>query len=341
MRVFQANIAALCLMAALTIQAADPKDWALSTSLGNSVGIGTFVTGYAQTPSWSTSLSLNPSYKLPAFWGIPRITLSAYEFISVWWLDSYLTSATNAQNRVVFSDLNLNAAMAKILDSKTTGISLGASTGVWVPVSAFSRNINRVLGLTVSAPVAWNKFGFNIGYTPSVSGWIYSSPNISAPCLNMPPATINPYDNSLNIDQAIQGLSIAGSGSENQGDGQCIVSGRQNTWSLSNSLSAGWSNKNHGVSAGLTWYINFLRRLSERPDLRSSNAVSQNFNEATMGRIAYSYTVPIDTSLVFSAGIMSWQSSVDSEGKLTFPFFDFVTPGRNQTQVFVQATVGI
>lgn len=339
MRFFQILIGLTCAMASLA--EAPPKDWGLSTSLGNSVGIGTFVSGYSQTPSWSTSLSLSPSYKIPQFWGLPRISLSAYEMISVWWLDSYSTTAANAQNRVVLSDLSLTASMPKMLDFESSGFSFGVSMGASVPVSMFSRNINRVLGFTGSLPVSWSKWGFSAGFTPSVSGWAYSDSNISAPCFEMAPATINPYDANADINQAIQGLTIIKNGDERLGDGRCVVSGRQNTWSLTNSFSLGWSNPNHAVNIGLSWYINFLRPLADRPDLRSEHARAQNFTETTMGRIAYSYTLPIEMNLILSAGILSWQSVLDSSGNLTFPFFDFRTPGNNQTQIFVQATVGI
>lgn len=151
----------LCLTYAVSsaAQTTIKKDWALSTSMGNSVGIGTFVTGYSQTPSWSTSLILNPTYKIPEFWGLPRISLSAYQLVSVWWLDSYVTTPTNAQNRVVFSDLMMSAIMNKILNFETSAFSIGAGPGLWAPVSSFSRNMNRILGFTFSVPVAWNKWG--------------------------------------------------------------------------------------------------------------------------------------------------------------------------------------
>ncbi len=334
MRVFQ-------ILFWLAYAASGAKDWALSTSLGNSIGIGTFVTEYSQTPSWTTSLILSPSYKIPQFWGMPRITLSGWQMISVWWLNSYVTTPVNVENRIVFSDLILNATMPKILNFESPGLSMGAGPGLWAPVSSFSRNMNRILGLTFGMPIAWSKWGFSAGWTPSVLAWIFSDTNISVPCQEMPAATINPYGSNLDIDQVIQGLSIVRNGDERLGDGRCLVSGRQNTWTLNNALSLGWSNPSHAVNLGLTWYINFLRPLADRPDLKSDHAIAQNFNEVTMGRIAYSYTIPIETNLVVSAGILSWQASYDKAGNLTFPFFDFVTPGNNQTQIFVQATVGI
>jgi hypothetical protein len=318
-----------------------PKDWALSTSLGNSIGIGTFVADYARVPSWTTSLSINPSYQIPQFWGLPRISVSAFEMLTTWWLNSYRTTDNDAQNRLALSDLNLNVSMPEILNFESTGFSLGANLGLQAPVSTFSRNINRILGFSADMPVSWSKWGFHARFTPSVSAWAYSDTNIRVPCLSMSSPMVNPYDASADIGQMIQGLSIVRNGDERLGDGQCLAVGRQNIWSLNNGVSLGWSNPNHSVSVSLNWMINFLRPLADRPELRNESASGQNFTEATSGRIAYAYTLPIETNLVLSAGVMSWQSSLDSAGRVTFPFFDFVTPGNNQTQIFVQATVGI
>ena len=318
----------------------EPKDWLISASVGNSVGIGTFVTGYSQTPSWTTSFVLNPTYKLPSFWGLPRINLSAYQLMSVWWLDSYVTTMANRENRVLFFDTILSATMPKILESSSTGLFLSAGLGLSLPISSFSRNMHRIIGINPSLPMGWSKWGFSAGFTPSILIWTHSQNNISAPCMNMPSTMVNPYNANTDIDQVLQGLSIYKSGEE-LGDGTCVVSGRQNISTLSNMFSLGWSNPNHSVSLSLTWYLNFLRSLSDKPELRSQFSSSNNFNEVTAGRVSYSYTLPIETNVVISAGVLSWQAAYDQSGRLAFPFFDFVTPGNNQTQVFLQATVGI
>lgn len=334
MRFFHVLFGVVCAVSVLAFSE-ETKNWALSTSLENSVGIGTLVAGYRQTPSWTTSLSFNPSYQFHGF------DLSANQTISVWWLNSYQTSASDVQDRVSLSDLSLHASRSKIFYFETSGFSFNAGLGLSVPVSSFSRNLNRILGFNLSLPVGWSKWGINAGFRPSVFVWTYSNSVISVPCYEMPSAMINPYNINSDIDQAIQGLSIVRNGDERLGDGQCLVSGRQNTWTLNNALSLGWSNPDHSVSASFGWSLNFLRPLEYRPDLKSENASPQNFNETTMGRIAYSYTIPIETSLVVSAGILSFQGSRDKSGNLTFPFFDFVTPGNNQTQIFLQATVEI
>lgn len=321
----------------------ETKDWALSVGIGNSVGIGTFVADYNQMPSLTTSIILNPSYKLNSFWGMPRLTLSAYQYMGVWWLDSYYTTANNVDNRFFLWDTILSASMPKILDFKDLGFSVGAGLGIWLPASSFSRKVNRILAFNPSLPIAWSKWGFSAGYTPSALIWTHSKSFFSVPCQEMPTNLINPYDANSNLDQALQGLSLNRDSSERMGNGQCLVSGRQNIWTLYNSFSLGWSNPNHAVNLSLTWVLNFLRPLSEQPNLKSEYASSNNFNEMTMGRIAYSYTLPVETDLTWAitAGVLSMQSAYDDSGRLTFPFFDFVSPNKNQTQIFVQATVGI
>ena len=340
MRVFPILISLLCMASHLAFSE-NKKDWSVSTSVGNSVGIGTFVSGYSQTPSWITSLSLNPRYQLPAFWGMPRINLSAYQYASVWWLESYHTTANDRDNRIALSDTILGASMNSILDFKKSGFSMGAGLDFWLPASQFSRSMNRIIGMNPSIPMRWSQWGFNAGYTPSALMWAHSQNGVSVPCMEMSSAIINPYDANMGLDQVLQGLSISNSDDERMGDGTCMVSIRQNIWTLNNLFYLGWSNQNHAINVSLTWYLNFLRPLSDRPELKSQNASLNNFNEVTAGKIVYSYTLPTETHMVLSAGVTSWQASYDRSGRLTFPFFDFVTPNNNQTQIFLQATVGI
>ncbi len=317
------------------------KRWGLSSSLGNSVGIGTFVAGYSNEPSWSTSIAINPTYRLPKFWGMPEITLSASEIIGFWWLSSYNTTASDFDNRISLSDLNLEAFMPTILRHEQTGLSFGAGVTLNAPVSYLSQKINRVMGLGFNIPMRWSKWGFSAGWTPSLTGWIYSDSSISAPCEKLPGTVINPQNIEQDVGQVIQGLAIVKNYEDDLGNGTCRIAGRQTMLGLNNMWSLGWSNKTHSVGLGLGWFINFLRPLADKPQLHADNSSSQSFTEATLGRISYGYRVPIQTDLSLSAGVMSMQAAYTRSGDLAFPFFDFATPSNNQTQFFLQATVGI
>ncbi|MES2504458.1 MAG: hypothetical protein V4534_06215 [Myxococcota bacterium] len=333
-------LAGLSLSVSLWADAPPIKDWRVGASLSNFVGVGSFIAGYAAEPSWSTSLALNPSYKLPVFWGMPRITVAGNVSMMMWWLASYQTTALNYDHRVSFTDIGVDLSMPEIL-AFGPGFSFGASLGLNVPTSVISRAVHRIVGINAGLPIKWSKWGFSVGLTPAATGWVYSQSNITGPCFQMPQTAINPQNINADMGQLSQGLVIVRNQEENFGDGTCLTSGRQIIWTLNNMLSLGWSNPNHSVGVGLGWFVNFLRPLQQRPEVSSEFSTGQNFTEATLGRIAYTYRVPIETELSFGAGVMSIQSSRTGAGDLAFPFFDFVTPGNNQTQIFFQATVGI
>ncbi len=325
----------------LTKKQEDDKHWALHATLNNSVGIGTFVAGYSNNPSFTTMLTLNPSYDLPQFWNLPNLSLSANLTANIWWVNSFNTRASDFENRLGLWDLNLEASMPEVWKHERSGFRLGAALDVLAPTSLQSQRISRIIAFGGSVPIRWSKWGFSAGWTPSVLGWIFSSPVISGPCYELPGNIIRPDNLAADAGQFMQGLVITKNQGDVVGEGRCLVSGRQSTVSLNNMFSLGWSKDAHSVSALLGWFINFLRPLEEKPELKAQFATGQNFTEATLGRLAYSYRVPIETELSLSGGVISIQASYDREGNLSFPFFDFRTPSNNQTQFFLQATVGI
>lgn len=317
----------------------------IDATLSNSVGIGTFLTGYGNVPSFATSLTLMPHYDLPKFRSLPRMILSAAASINWWWLDSYYTSAFNQRNRFLYSDLSLNLTMPNALEIPSANLSFAPNISVNVPISQLSRSFNRILGLGVGANLNWSASHFSVAWMPSLSGWLYSSPNLTMACGEsggakpMPPI-INPQNSDYDLSQYMQTLVLSRSGEQNA-DGTCNIVGRQSLGTLSNLLAFGWSPGAHNISVALGWYLSFLRPLEDRPDLTGIAASGQGFSEATMGRIAYSYTIPVDFNLVISGGVLSYQAIFDKQARISFPFFDFVTPGRNQTQFFIQLAAGI
>jgi hypothetical protein len=317
----------------------------VDATLSNSVGIGSFIAGYGQVPSFSTSLTLMPHYDVPRFLGMPKMILSATGSLSWWWADSYFTSAFNQRNRLLYSDVSLNLNAPNALEFESIGLSISPSINISVPISKMSRTLNRVLGAGISGNVHWAKDQFSVSWMPAFSAWIYGGPSLTMPCgetgsAKPLPPVINPQNANFDLEQYMQTLVVSRE-EERNSDGTCNIAGRQTLGMLSNIASVSWSPGAHGVSLALGWYINFLRPLADRPDLKGIGATGQGFSEATMGRIAYSYTIPVDFNLVVSGGVLSYQAAYDKQGRLSFPFFDFVTPGRNQTQFFIQLTAGI
>jgi hypothetical protein len=153
------------------------------------------------------------------------------------------------------------------------------------------------------------------------------------------PSVVNPLDSNFALANYAQ--NIAFNRGQTGSDDTCMVDGRHTIGTMGNMASLAWSPGNHELSVGLGWYVNFARPLEPRADLLGMNASSFGLSDSTMGRIAYSYIIPVDFSLVVSGGVQSFQSTYSKDHHFNFPFFDFVTPGKNQTQIFIQLTAGI
>ena len=316
-----------------------------SATLSNSLGVGTFVSGYGQVPSLTSSLTIAPSFALPRFAGLSQMDLSASASLNWWWLNSMSTSSFNAHNRLSYSDISLSLSAPKIVNFDRLGISFSPNIGLTAPISKISMALNRVLGFQMGSNIAYQKSDFSVGWLPSFSTWVHSGAAMTAPCgeagaSSALPPVINPQNINFELDQYLQELVITRS-EERNSNRSCLVKGRQTIGMLSNTVNAAWAPGRHNLSFSFGWYINYLRALSNKPDLRADHASTQNFTEATLGRIAYSYRIPVDFDLVVGGGVISYQASFSKQGNLNFPFFDFVTPGKNQTQFFLQLTAGI
>ena len=317
----------------------------VSSTLSNSMGIGTFVSGYSKIPQLTSSLSLSPEYQLPAIGQLPPMSLYADASLGLWWLDSYYTSQAEVNNRFTLTDLSLGLSAPKIVDFKNINLSLSPYIESIFPLSKSSQSLNRYVGVSLGFSLAYKISDVTFSYSPSFSTWAYGNAAITAPCReagsknNLPPV-INPQNIDFDLDQYLQQLTMEPSQVVNS-NGLCQVAGRQSVGVLVNSAKIKWAKKGHTVSVGFGWYINFLRPLADRPDLRGEYASNQQFTEATLGKIAYSYKIPVDFDLSIGVGVISYQAMFSKQGKINFPFFDFVTPGKNQTEFYLNLTAGI
>lgn len=317
----------------------------VGTTLSNSVGIGTFVAGYSQIPQLTSSLSLSPEYQLPPIANLPPMSLYADATLGWWWLNSYYTSQAEVNNRFTFSDVSFGLSAPKIVDLKNINLSLSPYVEAIFPLSKSSQSLNRYVGVSLGFSLGYKLDDFSFSYSPAFSTWAYGNSAITVPCSeaglknNLPPV-VNPQNIDFDLDQYLQELTMGPTQAMNS-DGICQVAGRQSVGVLSNSAKVAWSRDGHSISVKFGWYINFLRPLEKRPELRGEYASNQQFTEATLGKIAYSYKIPVDFDLSIGVGIVSYQAMFSKEGKLNFPFFDFVTPGKNQTEFYLNLTAGI
>ena len=317
----------------------------LTSTLINSVGLGTFLSGYNHSPSATTTLVFLPRYDLPKWSSLPNLVLSGYFVLSSSWFPNYYTSVFTSNNRLLYSDVTLSLDAPRVVEFEKWGIQLSPGLNLSIPTSFLSRSLGRWVGLGVGANVRWSKKDFSIAGSTAFTGWIYGNSAMALPCSDIKegrgfPPILNPDNPSFDLDQYLQGLMIYNDGSRGD-DGRCITVGRQTLGQLMNTISLGWTPQPHSLNLSLVWYLSFLRNINDKPELTASYASHQNFTEATMGKITYAYTLPLSFDMSVGGGVMSSQASYDKQGRPTFPFFDFITPGKNQTQFFVQMTMGI
>jgi hypothetical protein len=316
-----------------------------SATLNNSLGVGTFVSGYGQVPSLISSLTVSPSFLLPKLGKLPQMNLAAIASLNWRWLDSFASSNFNMNNRLSYSDVTFILSSSKILNFPDAGIFLDAAADLMVPISKPSRTLNRLVGFKVNTVVYYRKSDFYISWIPSFSSWIHSNAAMTGPCREtgsgsaLPPV-INPQNIDFELDQYLQELVISRI-EERNSDGTCLVAGRQTIGSLTNTMQVRWAPGRHSISLSFGWHINYLRSLSNNTAFKGEHASLQNFTQATLGQVSYAYRIPVDFDLVISGGIVSYQASYSKQGTFNFPFFDFVTPGKNQTQFFLALTAGI
>lgn len=323
-----------------------PKAWyAADFSIGNSVGLGTFFVGAAASPQWTTSFTVAPSVNLPLPSSWPRIFVNAELAANVWWLNSIDTSSFDAANRIQFEDLVFGFSAPAVYEFSDLGISFSVGVPFIIPISTSSRALGRVLSFGASAGVTFKKNQFSVSLTPHAKAWFHSGQSKTISCndtqgdRSFDLGLLNPQNVDFEVDQYMMALSFY---RDESADGStCILAGRQNTWTLKMPLSAAYSLESHKFAIGLSYYWNFLRPLEYRPELSSPNSSGQSFTQTVLGKLAYTYVLPTTFDLALSAGVISYQSVFSKTGSLLFPFFDFVTPVKNQTHVFLEMTASI
>lgn len=318
----------------------------IQATLDNSVGNGIFAPGYQAQPSWSSSLNLRPSASLPKFadWA-PRMLLSGSITFGVNnWLPSFSNSDT-FDRQITLSDASLTLIMPGLYREEFTGIGFSLIAQATAPLSLGSRQNNNITNLVLGGQFMWLAPETPVGqlfvqYTPSVRGSLYSQVGPTIACGT--PTSLPPASNGSQPNVGFEDIPLAfGRTEQLLPNGDCILAGRQSMASVSNRVTTGWSLDAHNLSVGLSWAHTFLRPLKNDPNLVSSFASGQNFNESNSGFVAYTYTVPVDFNMFLSGGIFSSQPAYNRQGGLRFPFYDFVTPANNFSGAFFDVTVGI
>jgi len=109
---------------------------------------------------------------------------------------------------------------------------------------------------------------------------------------------------------------------------------RQTRAMFKNTLVAKYIHGNHTVAATFRLYDAFLRPLA-------SDAEAKNLSESTLGVLEYSYAIPMRFPLAVTFGVISFQPSRNAQGTINFPFFDFVTPANNYSQLYFELELAL
>lgn len=313
--------------------------------LDNTIGMGTFVPGITQQPNWGTAVTLRPNFSIPKVDFLPRMVLSgSIDFFINNWLPAFNNGeALERQLRV--SDPGLSLIFPGLIQEKVTGIGVTGILNTRMPLSVQSRFNNSLGSVAAAMQASWSSpetpVGvFTVQYTPSVRFNNYSKPFATFPCND--PALFALDTRPSNPSTGIEDLpAYVGRQEEILPDGTCRLAGRQSVASLSNSATLDWSFGDHSIYVSAAWANVFLRPLESNPDLASSFASGQNFTESNSGSIGYNYSVPSDLRMQLNVGLSSSQPAYDAQGRLRFPFFDFVTPANNFTSLFFDVTLAL
>lgn len=319
------------------------KQLSADVAVSNSVGIATFLPGYQNTPLWTTSVSLSPSMVFPVDAGIKELVLSGDFSLDVWWLNSHQTSAYDAKHRIQVPDIYVALRVPQLVQWKDLGLSLSLGLPLAVPVSAPSVASNRLFGIGLEGGASLKKGVFSVSLAPRALAYVHRGVAKTIPCgaIVEQPDTLFPIINPLMPDSGMDQFALGGVSSEDLGEGECLIAGRQTLVSLRNTVGASATLSDHSISASISWYWNFLRPLEDSPELRGFYASGQNFTQAMLGRLTYRYKVPIEFPLAFTGGVITYQNVFDAKGGINLPFLDFATPASNQTQFFIDVSTEI
>lgn len=272
--------------------------------LTNSVYTGSFLKRVDRQEQLTSTLTLTPFVTINNLFDDKKLKISGEQKINFNWLQPQSTKAAPSE-KWVLSDFILRAALKDAFAWNSTGLSLTPSLELEAPVSKPSRDSNRYVGLGTALQLGWAINGFSLSYKPLLTGFINGAPS-------------DPVCDATN----------------NKSAQACTPAARQTRLMLKNTVIAKYSAGNHSVAATFRLYDAFLRPLA-------SDGQAKNLNESTLGVLEYNYTIPLRFPLALTLGVSSFQPSRNAKGVINFPFFDFMTPANNYSQIYFEMELAL
>ena len=288
--------------------------FSMALVLDNSVGVGTFVEGSSQRPSYTMSLDMRPMWKLSDNETV-RLRMAVYSG-----LIQNADSSTTTKRQVLVTDLE--ARYMHSSSQELGAIKLGATpyAAVSFPTSLASRHATKIAavrgGYNVSAKL--NKFTLMLDTGVLKNFHRYTSPVVQR-------------DDNVAIFRP--------QGAEDLGNSLTAI-GRNNvewSWSSQAMMSLGLSDKltfSTAYAFAKSWtYVSYPddEQTAEQAD------AGRGVRDVVQGVVDLYWQTPFE-KLGLDLGITSAQSpkTADNSG-FRFPFFDFKSTANNYTSVYLAA----
>lgn len=303
---------------------APPNPLHMFASVTNSLGQGTFVTGYADNPMFATSVSLTPYLNWQGWWFMLN------QSMNLEWTDSD-TTASNQQ--VILNDTALLARYWGLAISEV-GLRFPLTVRVNLPLSLASRYAGQVASVGGTAAFQWMT-PINVMFTGNVNGMY----NIIVPSFARRGATddAKPYEDRFLGEQVPRG---------------CLVRSAVETANFACGLIPRAANV--GANVGFNWFAldgvmvsgstgimsNFAYHWSPDDAFTSANArPGLGSQQLTRGSLSIAYSPVPWLWLTLSADTMQPLFQANGRDLRWFPLWDIYSPANNFSVIGFDTTL--
>jgi len=282
--------------------------------LDNSVGVGTFVEGSSQRPSYTVSLDMRPQWKLSDTDSV-RLRLVVYSGVV-----QNVDSSTTTKNQVLLNDIEARFNRATKSNLGDIKLTLNPYAAVTAPTSLASRYATKVASVRGGYAVTGSMGGFSLTLDSVATKNFhrYTSPAVQ---------------NDDNV--AVMRLN----GAEDLGDSLTAIGRNNIEWSWSNRATTSIT-LSDTLTLGVTYVFLKSWTYVSYPDdeLKQEQAdAGRGVRDLVQGVADLYWQSPVD-NFALDVGVTSAQAplTADNDG-VRFPFFDYKSTADNYTSVYLSA----
>ncbi|MBM4280441.1 MAG: hypothetical protein FJ137_06650 [Deltaproteobacteria bacterium] len=300
----------------------------LNASLTEAVGSGTFVAS-PWNPTFSSTLTLTP---LIAWQGFTFLLNQSYS------LEHTQSNVTSTPYQVEMSDPTLLARYMKFRGLDGALLVL-PTLGYQLPLSMASRQSGSLGTATFGLRNIYNLNDLGLSfYAAANAGYALLVPSLANRFLAHGGRPLQ--------DRTLGAITTVTCNPRNQlelSNYGCHEGRLPQQWRWGAGIGGAWFGFNGAiaVNADLTYGQSFSVRTGPDDALKAEDAVAGLVpRQSTAGNLSVSY-IPLPW-LFFTLGASSFQGALTADGKgLRFPFWDFVSPYNNNSQVYLDTTISL